>query len=209
MATEAVKNTVNAKVNEQMQSDAVKRLITEQTELQIKKIISEQMTSDEVKAQLAAAAQGAKEVIALKTSLDSYNVFYLGLQSYTEGVSDAAAGAGTLKSGTDELKAGTGELAVGASKLYDGILTLKNGTPTLISGITQLRDGSMQLSDGLNELNERGIKKLTEAVKGDLNGLLTRLRATCDVSRSYKNFAGAVDGADGRVKFIYRTDSIG
>ncbi len=209
MATKPIQDTIAANADAQMQSAAVKQTITEQTELQIKKIISEQMASDDVQAQLAAAAEGAGSVIALKTSLDSYNVFYLGLQSYTAGVADAAAGAGTLKSGTDALKAGTSELYEGASELYDGILTLKNGTPALTDGITQLRDGAMQLSEGLREFNNEAIQKLVNAVDGDIAGLLTRLRATRDVSLRYNNFAGIGDGMDGRVKFIYRTDSIG
>ena len=209
MATGPIQDTIAANVSEQMQSDAVGQTIAQQTELQIQKIISEQMASDEVKAQLAAAADGAKSVIALKSSLDSYNAFYLGLQSYTEGVFDAAAGAGALKDGTDDLKAGTSELSAGASELYDGILTLKNGTPALVDGITRLRDGAMQLSDGLKEFNEEGIQKLVDAVDGDLDGLMTRFRATRDVSLHYKNFAGASEDMDGQVKFIYRTDSIG
>ena len=78
-----------------------------------------------------------------------------------------------------------------------------------MDGITQLRDGAMQLSDGLREFNEKGIQKLVDAVDGDLDGLLTRFRATRDVSLHYKNFAGASEDMDGQVKFIYRTDSIG
>ncbi len=208
MATQPIQDTIAAKVSEQMQNDTIQQTIAEQTQLQIQKIISEQMASDEVQAQLAAAAEGAKSVIALKSSLDSYNAFYLGLQSYTAGVADAAAGAGTLRAGTDDLKAGTSQLSAGASKLYDGILTLKKGTPALVDGITQLRDGAMQLSEGLKEFNEEGIKKLVDAVDGDLDGLMTRFRATRDVSLRYKNFAGASEDMDGQVKFIYRTDAI-
>ena len=159
-------------------------------------------------AQLAGAAAGVQSVIALKSSLDSYNVFYSGLQSYTAGVAGAAAGAGTLKAGTDDLKAGTSGLAAGASQLYDGILTLKNGTPALVDGITRLRDGAMQLSEGLKEFNETGIGKLADAADGDLSGLMTRFRATRDVSVRYKNFAGASEDMDGQVKFIYRTDAV-
>ena len=155
-----------------------------------------------------AAAEGVKSIIALKASLDSYNTFYLGLQSYTAGVADAAAGAETLKAGTDDLKTGTSGLYDGASELYDGILTLKNGTPALADGITQLRDGAMQLSDGLKEFNEEGIQKLADAADGDLNGLITRFRATRDVSLRYKNFAGASEDMDSQVKFIYRTDAV-
>lgn len=208
MASQPIQDTIAAKVDEQMQSDAVKQMITEQTELQIQKAISENMTSGEVQAQLAAAAEGAKSVIALKSSLDSYSAFYLGLQTYTASVADAASGAATLEAGTEDLKAGTSQLYAGALEVYNGILTLKNGTPTLIDGITQLRDGAMQLSDGLKEFNEQGIQKLVDAVDGDLDGLVTRFRATKDVSLNYKNFAGAGEDMDGQVKFIYRTDAI-
>ncbi len=208
MATQPIQEAIAANVNEQMQSEAINQTIAQQTEQQIQKACSEQMASEAVQAQLTAAAQGAKSVIQLKSSLDSYNAFYLGLQSYTAGVADAAAGAGTLKTGTDDLKTGASQLTAGASQLSDGILTLKNGTPALADGITQLRDGSMQLSDGLKEFNEEGIQKLVDAVDGDLDGLLNRLRATKEVSRRYKNFAGASEDMDGQVKFIYRTDAI-
>ena len=191
-----------------MQSDTIKEMIATNTELQVQKAISDNMASDEVQAQFAAASEGTKSVISLKTSLDSYNTFYLGLQSYTAGVSQAAAGAGELKAGTDDLKSGTSKLYAGATELYDGILTLKNGTPALVDGITQLRDGAMQLSDGLKEFNEQGVQKLVDAVDGDLTGLTTRLRATIDVSKNYRSFSGIDDNMDGQVKFIYRTDDI-
>lgn len=35
------------------------------------------------------------------------------------------------------------------------------------------------------------------------------LRATLDAAKHYDNFSGLDKGMDGRVKFIYRTDSIG
>ena len=140
MATQTIQDTVAAKTGDQMQSDAIKQTITEQTELQIQKIVSEQMASDEVQAQLTAAAEGAKSVVALKSSLDSYNAFYLGLQSYTAGVADAAAGAGTLKAVTDVLKAGTSQLSAGASELYDGLIEFNE------KGIKKLADGNL---DGL------------------------------------------------------------
>ena len=208
LATEPVQSLISANVSEQMQSDKVRKTIASNTESQVQKAISENMASAEVQTQLAAASEGAKSVIALKASLDSYNTFYLGLQSYTAGVSQAAAGAGELKAGTVDMKAGTSKLYNGASELYDGILTLKNGTPALVDGITQLRDGAMQLSDGLKEFNEEGIQKLVEAVDGDFAGLITRLKATTDVSKNYRSFSGISDDMDGKVKFIYRTDSV-
>lgn len=42
----------------------------------------------------------------------------------------------------------------------------------------------------------------------DLDGVVLRLKASVDVSRSYTNFSGISDTMDGQVKFIYRTDEI-
>ena len=212
MQREEIQAQINAvtqqTVGEQMQSDEIQALIASNTELQVQQAISEAMSSDAVQAQLSAAAEGAKSVIALKSSLDSYNAFYLGLITYTSGVSSAAAGANELKTGADALKAGTSELSAGAAELLQGIQTMKDSAPALVDGITQLRDGSMELSDGLKQFNEEGIQKLIEAVDGDLEGLSDRIRVTADVAKHYTSFSGISEDMDGDVKFIYKTDSI-
>ena len=212
MQSEEIQAQINAvtqqTVAEQMQSDEIQALIASNTELQVQQAISEAMSSDAVQAQLSAAAEGAKSVIALKSSLDSYNAFYLGLITYTSGVSSAAAGANELKTGADALKAGTSELSAGAAELLQGIQTMKDSAPALVDGITQLRDGSMELSDGLKQFNEEGIQKLIEAVDGDLDGLSNRIRVTADVAKHYTSFSGISEDMDGDVKFIYKTDSI-
>ena len=212
MQREEIQAQINAvtqqTVGEQMQSDEIQALIASNTELQVQQAISEAMSSDAVQAQLSAAAEGAKSVIALKSSLDSYNAFYLGLITYTSGVSSAAAGANELKTGADALKAGTSELSAGAAELLQGIQTMKGSTPALVDGITQLRDGSMELSDGLKQFNEEGIQKLIEAVDGDLDGLSNRIRVTADVAKHYTSFSGISEDMDGDVKFIYKTASI-
>ena len=212
MQREEIQAQINAvtqqTVGEQMQSDEIQALIASNTELQVQQAISEAMSSDAVQAQLSAAAEGAKSVIALKSSLDSYNAFYLGLITYTSGVSSAAAGANELKTGADALKAGTSELSAGAAELLQGIQTMKDSAPALVDGITQLRDGSMELSDGLKQFNEEGIQKLIEAVDGDLDGLSNRIRVTADVAKHYTSFSGISEDMDGDIKFIYKTDSI-
>ena len=213
MQREEIQAQINAvtqqTVGEQMQSDEIQALIASNAELQVQQAISEAMSSDAVQAQLSAAAEGAKSVIALKSSLDSYNAFYLGLITYTSGVSSAAAGANELKTGADALKAGTSELSAGAAELLQGIQTMKDSAPALVDGITQLRDGSMELSDGLKQFNEEGIQKLIEAVDGDLEGLSDRIRVTADVAKHYTSFSEICEEMDGDVKFIYKTDSIG
>lgn len=205
MKSQKIKSTISTKVNEKMAEDDIKSLIEQNTELQVQKIISEQMASEEVQSKLSQASEGAKSVISLKTSLDDYNAFYLGLISYTSGVAQAASGASSLKNGADQLKSGTYSLYDGICSLYDGILTMKDGSPALISGITQLRDGAMQLSDGLSQFNEKGVEKLMGVV-GDAEEFIDRFKAVVKVSKNYKSFAGS--SQDGNVKFIYRTEEI-
>ena len=155
---------------------------------------------------LLAAAQ--KTINEAKSSLDSVNTFNEKLKEYTDGVTSAKNGTDKLVSGSDALKDGTSSLKEGTETLYNGILTLKDGTPALVSGITELRDGSRQLSDGLKEFNESGVKKITDAVDGDLKGLFVRIKAVGDVSKDYTSFTGISEDMAGKVKFIYRTDAI-
>ena len=77
--------------------------------------------------------------------------------------------------------------------------------PQLISGITALRDGALQLSDGLKKFNEEGIRKLSDALDGDLSEISERLRATGELAKQYKSYTGNSDS----VKFIYKTRAVG
>lgn len=208
MESDEMKATVTANTNAQMQTESIQKTISDNVALQVKQAISENMASDEVQAKLAAASEGAKSIISLKTSLDSYNTFYLGLLTYTDGVASAADGASALASGASDLKNGTAQLKTGAATLYDGILQLKNGVPALVDGVSQLKDGAMQLNDGLTRFNEEGIQKMIDFVDGDVKQIVTRLRATVDVSKNYRNFSGIGNEMEGQVKFIYRTAEI-
>ena len=127
-------------------------------------------------------------------SLDSYNTFYQGVLAYTAGVKDAADGSAKVNAGAKQLKDGTAEL--------------KNGAAQLVPGVEQLSDGSKQLADGIKELNDKGISKLTGLAGDDLQNLVDRVKATVEVSKNYKSFAGIADGTDGSVKFIYKTDEV-
>ncbi|MGI6269957.1 MAG: hypothetical protein ACOYKJ_05420 [Candidatus Howiella sp.] len=212
MDVETVKATIAANVDGTMKSADTQALIASETEKQMALLIEQNMNSPEVQAKiteaLEAAKSGAASISALKEQLDSYNTFYIGLGQYTSGVASAKGGADQLNAGAVQLKAGTAELYAGMSELYDGILTLKDGAPALISGVTELRDGAMKLSDGLKEFNREGVQKLISVVDGDIGGLITRFKATADVSKDYKSFSGISDEMDGQVKFIYRTEAV-
>lgn len=183
MNTAEVQQNISATVSAQMASPEVKALIDQNTEQQISLLIEQNMSSETVRAQIdaatAQASAGAKQLLALRQQLDSYNTFYIGLQTYTAGVAEAAAGA----------------------------VKLNKNMPDLIDGVKKLRDGSLELADGIKELNEEGIEKLVDAFDGDLTELSDRLQATVDVSRDYRSFIGSGDSGDG-VKFIFRTDAI-
>ncbi len=207
MDSDEIKAAVTENTDAQMQSDELQKTISDNVEVQVKQAISENMASDEVQAKLAAASEGAGKLISLKTALDSYNAFYLGLRTYTDGVASAANGAAALSSGAADLKSGSEQLKAGSASLNDGILQLQNGLPAMTDGVTQLKDGAMQLSDGLREFNEEGIRKIVDWIDGDLEELLARARAAIDASKNYQNFSGIGD-MEGKVKFIYRTDEI-
>lgn len=153
-------------------------------------------------------SEGAQSIIALKASLDSYNAFYTGLGTYTAGVASAADGASALATGAANLKDGASQLKDGAATLYDGITQLKDSTPALTTGVSQLKDGAMQLNGGLEQFNEDGIQKIVDLIDGDIENVASRLKATLDVSKGYRNFSGISDEMSGQVKFIYRTEEI-
>ena len=89
-------------------------------------------------------------------------------------------------------KAGSARLVSGASTLYDGVLQLQNGTD--------------QLSGGLVQFNEEGISQLTGALDADqLHALQTVVEEMTSRLAGYTSFAGAPEGAEQRVKFIYKT----
>ena len=208
MQSEEVKAQAAAALDQQMQSDEVKAAIKENTEKQIKKLIDENYKSkevqDKIKAGLGTAKEGVAKLHDLKTQLDSYNTFYMGLAQYTDGVASAADGAKQIKSGLGELSDGTKQLADGAKQLADGTDELNGNMPALIDGITQLADGSKELSDGCVKFDEEGISKIISLIDGDLGSVIDRFNAVSDLSGRYGTFSGG----SGSVKFIYRTDSI-
>ena len=183
--TQAVQQQVTAAVAEnvaaQMASDEVKALIDQNTEAQITLLIQQNMNSDEVRAQINAAAaqasEGAQQLLALRQQLDSYNTFYTGLRAYTAGVAEAK----------------------------DGAVKLNSNMPDLIDGVKKLRDGAGELRDGLKELNDQAIQKIVDALDGDLGQVSDRLQAVLDVSRDYQGFTM---NSDGGVKFIFRTEAV-
>lgn len=238
MASDGVQALIAQNVEAQMASEEIQKTIADNTEAQVQKAIADTMAGPEVQGQLAAAAEGAQAVIALKTSLDQYNAFYLGVKSYTAGVDAAAQGAAQISSGaaalkdgaasladgsalllsgTQTLSGGAGDLSSGAAALSDGAGRLAAGThdlqnnlPALLDGITQLRNGSKDLHSGMSQFNEEGVEKLAKLVTEDAAGLVERLRAIASLGKAYPSaYTGLDADAVGGLHFIYRTDAIG
>lgn len=195
MASDAVQAQIAAltaqNTDAQMQSDEVQALIAQNTEVQVQKAIADNMAGDTVKAQLAKASAGAQSLMSLKTQLDSYNAFYLGLRQYTAGVADAAngakqlsagadaltdgaaqvdGGAAALQSGAQQLDTGAADLQAGAAKLDGGAGELKAGADKVSGGAKELQTGAKQLSDGMAKLYD-GILQLDNGTPALVSGV--------------------------------------
>ena len=238
MVSDEVQALVAQNIEAKMASDEIRAAIADNTESQVQKAIADTMAGPEVQDRLAAAAEGARSVIALKTSLDQYNAFYLGIKSYTAGVDAAAQGAkdlssgaaqlktgasgvadgsATLASGTKTLSEGSDALSTGAAALADGTKqlaagthTMKDSLPALIDGIEKLRDGSGSLRSGMEQFNADGIQKLSQLVTEDAAGFAERLKAIASLGKEYRFVnTGLTEEAEDGVRFIYRTAAIG
>lgn len=93
-APKEVQAAVNAAVDQQMGTDAIKDQVDTAVRQQIQQLIADTMKSAEVQAQIEEAVQkaaaGRDSIQTLRKQLDSYQEFYTGLRTYTAGV-DAAA----------------------------------------------------------------------------------------------------------------------
>ncbi|MGN0114836.1 MAG: hypothetical protein ACI396_05875 [Acutalibacteraceae bacterium] len=225
-AANSQKQQIDAAVAAQMQSDSIKSQISAAIESQKQQLIEQNMQSDEVQSQIAAAVEkaksGASSIQTLKEQLDSYNKFYQGLYAYTSGVDSAYSGSHQLKNGADklnsgvsklngganDLSAGAKRLQSGAKELLSGVLSLIDGSAKLIDGVKQLDGGANQLSSGMQKYYDEGISAIIDTFNGDIDKLVTRMRATVDVSKDYDSYGGKSDGMTSSTKFIYRTESI-
>lgn len=213
MNSDDLQKQMQSIVSEKMESQEIQSTIQENIAKQKQYYIDLAMSGDDVVSQIASAvakvSEGASQIVTLKGSLDQYHVFYNGLLQYTNGVASVYQGSQQLSAGASTLADYMLQANDGLTQLDSAMTELKTKSGALPEGVSLLKDGSMQLSDGLKTFNEEGIQKLVNLVEGDLDGLVHRLKAIVDVSKSYNNFSGIADNMDGKVKFIYKTDEIG
>lgn len=90
-----------------------------------------------------------------------------------------------------------------------GVDQLSANMPALTDGATALNDGAAQLYAGLQTLDQDGLQTLTSMVNDEWKPLFENARALADDTEAYQSYAGKADGAEGVVRFIWRTDAIG
>ena len=131
-----------------------------------------------------------------------------GTSELKSGTSTLKDGTSSLKSGVKTLKNGTSSLSDGTKSLFEGVGTLKDGSAALVDGVKQLNDGAMTLSKGMKKFKEEGIDSIVDAANGDVQDIIDRFKAVQKASKKYNNYSGISDDMDGKVDFIYKTDSI-
>lgn len=204
--------TVQAAITAQMGTDKVKKTISDNVAAQKTKLIAENMAGTEVQTQINAAVTKAKDgqtqIKSAKESLDSYATFYQGVLAYTAGTDTAAAGSAQLSHGyTENITANVKTLSDKLKEYVAGIDKLNTSAPAFKDAISQITDGAGTLADGTSKFYDEGIKAIIDKID-DITPVITRLKATLDISRDYQSFGGKSDDMTGSTKFIYRTESI-
>lgn len=162
------------------------------------------------------ANEGAQQILAGTYTLkDGTGSLVSGAGQLKNGSSCLKSGTSTLKDGTSSLKSGvktlkngTSSLSDGTKSLFEGVGTLKDGSAALVDGVKQLNDGAMTLSKGMKKFKEEGIDSIVDAANGDVQDIIDRFKAVQKASKKYNNYSGISDDMDGKVDFIYKTDSI-
>lgn len=204
--------TVQSAITAQMATDKVKKTISDNVAAQKTKLISENMAGTEVQTQINAAVtkakDGAAQIKSAKESLDSYATFYQGVLAYTAGTDTAAAGSAQLSQGyTENITANVKTLSDKLKEYVAGIDKLNTSAPAFKDAVSQITDGAGTLADGTSKFYDEGIKAIIDKID-DITPVITRLKATLDISRDYQSFGGKSDDMTGSTKFIYRTESI-
>lgn len=169
------------------------------------------------------------DVSAIETLVGDMSANLEILQSYSESLSgigdtfsEMESLLETLKSSVSRLESGSRQLTEGitafndgVSKLYEGASALNTGASelttageTLNDGVETLVQGAGALNDGVTAFDEEGVQSLDDLAGGDLENLLTRIRALKEADSRYNNFGGIREDQTGSVKFIIETAEI-
>ena len=102
----------------------------------------------------------------------------------------------------------TMNMAKSAAALFEQNLKYVNGDPVkvVIADTTIGRVAEAAACEA--KFKKEGVDVIVDAVNGDLKNLRDRFKAMLQVSENYKSFSGIADDTDGKVDFIFKTDSI-
>ena len=145
-------------------------------------------------------AENQPSVKTALAQLDSYNKFYQGLQSYTDGVAQ-------LKEGAQSAVDGSKQLSEGLSSLSDGSDTLVQASSQLKTASNQLDQGSDALVDGLTLFKSKGLDKISSVLNDTVKKDVDTTQKLVDLANDYKTFADSKDGVEAKTKFIMIIDS--
>ncbi|MBR3313233.1 MAG: methyltransferase domain-containing protein [Atopobiaceae bacterium] len=168
-------------------------------------------------APIVADADGALEALAgaseaAGTASGALDTTTQGARNLGAGVEGVATGLSAASGGAQTLADGIGAVGDAAPQALAGVDALVQGSERLTSALDATADGSDRLASGLAAFNDEGIAELADALddlKSDLDGTSARLDALREAAADYDTFAGKVDGQDGTVRFIYKTERIG
>lgn len=156
-----------------------------------------------------ALADGAKTLdggaVTLKNGITTLGS---GANTLAAGMTALDTGIKSLNSGLTKLDSGAKTLTGNHNKLNSGASSLKDGAQKLAKGVTDMKAGCITLNDGMVKFDQEGIQKLTKAVNGDVDELITNLKAAMKASKDYTTFSGASENQKSAVKFIYKVEEI-
>ncbi|MFT9213256.1 MMPL family transporter [Liquorilactobacillus ghanensis] len=107
-----------------------------------------------------------------------------GINSYTAGADQAAAGANKLSGNSQALNSGAAQMA-------NGLSTLNGKVPSLVSGVSQLASGSRQLTSNNSQLNN-GANQLSSAMALLNSSTGTLVNGSQQVASGNQQMAGSL-----------------
>ncbi len=151
-------------------------------------------------------------------------------ESISQGIETVDAALGQVESGSknalEQVYTGTSTLVSQNAQLTNGMETLNASTEQLASqkdtfhqmadglqsledALTKLNEGANTLYEGQSKFNQEGIMKLASAVNlgvGEVDALKAIINNIQILNDENRSFAGAPDGANTKVRFVYRTE---
>lgn len=168
-------------------------------------------------APIVADADGALDALggaskALSPASGMLETTRQGARNLSTGISSVATGLTAASVGAQELADGIGNVGGAVPQALAGVDALATGSNELTRALNATADGADRLASGLVTYKDEGIVELADALDGmrsDLDKTSSRLDALREAAADYDTFAGKLDGQDGTVRFIYKTERIG